>query len=371
MRIAVLAPTAAPALIREAAGAVGGAERQIAALGAALRARGHVVDIMVAGDSGPPRECPAGRVWPRYPLGGVPLIKLIHPKSSALRRFLLDCRAGALLQRGAAELTGLGAFACRRVGIPFIFMVASNRDLQPGREIVPHPQDHLLYRAGLRRAAAVVAQTEAQVRRLRERFGIAATLIPSFPAGDLPAAPTHPAGEAVLWGGNLRPVKRPEWLLALAERFATVPFIVYGGAAPGHEAYARGIAERLAAAANIEYLGPVAPEDLPGLFRRARVFLNTSQSEGFPNTFLEAWRQGMPVLSTVDPDGLLSAGGLGAAVRDLAGLETALTALLTETPAERLARADRALSFLKERHDPAVLADRWEGLLTGLINRPA
>ena len=26
------------------------------------------------------------------------------------------------------------------------------------------------------------------------------------------------AGRAIIWGGNLRPVKRPEWLLALARR---------------------------------------------------------------------------------------------------------------------------------------------------------
>ena len=371
MRVAVLAPTAAPALTLEAAGTVGGAERQVAVLGAVLKDRGHEVNIMVAGDGGSPRDLPAGRVWPRYPLGGLPLLKLIHPKSTALRRFLRECRAEVLLQRGAAELTGLGAFACRRLGIPFVFMVASDRDLEPGREIVPHPQDRLLFRAGLRRAAAVVAQTEAQVVRLRERFGIDATRISSFPAGELPDEPMRPEGEAVLWGANLRPVKRPEWLLELAARFPAVPFIAYGGAAPGHEAYAREVAARLDAAPNIEYLGPVAPGDLPGLFRRARVLLNTSRSEGFPNTFLEAWRHGVAVLATVDPDGSLAGRGLGAAAGDLTGLEAALDSLLAEDPADRAARAQRALSFLREHHDPARLADRWEALLDGLARGPA
>lgn len=52
-------------------------------------------------------------------------------------------------------------------------------------------------------------------------------------------------------------------------------------------------------------------------FRRARLFVNTSAHEGFPNTFLQAWSQGIPVISFVDPDDLIRKNRLGLVVHDI------------------------------------------------------
>ena len=45
----------------------------------------------------------------------------------------------------------------------------------------------------------------------------------------------------------------------------------------------------LPALPNVTMLGPVRYRDTGALFDRARIFLNTSSIEGFPNTFLQAW----------------------------------------------------------------------------------
>jgi len=56
----------------------------------------------------------------------------------------------------------------------------------------------------------------------------------------------------------------------------------------------------------------------------------TSSYEGFPNTFLEAWSLGLPVVSTFDPDGVIKRENLGRFVTDVAGMRIAIQELLTQ-----------------------------------------
>ena len=369
MRIAILAPTAAPAL-RDAPGEiVGGAERQIASLGSALLAAGHRVDILLAAEGdGRDWESRSGRVWPRLPLGGAPILKLVHPKGSALLAFLRDRRSEVLLQRGASEMTALAVAAGRLASIPTVFMIASDRDLETGREILPHPQDRALYRESVRRVDRVVAQTREQARRLWRLYGRKAAILPSF-WRSLPGDPRQPqgGGRAILWGGNLRPVKRPEWLIDMARRFPQEQFLVYGGAAAGAERYAAEIVAEFEHLPNLDYLGPVSPAELPGIYSRAALLLCSSEAEGFPNTFLEAWAAGLPVLSTVDPDGLLAGLGLGIMARSRGELAAGLRCLLAENEAVRAERRGRTIEYLAKNHDDAVITAQWEELLAGLL----
>ncbi len=52
-------------------------------------------------------------------------------------------------------------------------------------------------------------------------------------------------------------------------------------------------------------------------FRKAKLFVNTSNYEGFPNTFLQAWSYGTPVISFVDPHNLIKENRLGIRVHDI------------------------------------------------------
>ena len=68
--------------------------------------------------------------------------------------------------------------------------------------------------------------------------------------------------------------------------------------------------------ANVRLLEKIPFSESDKLFEGALVLLNTSEFEGFPNTFLQAGKYGVPVLSlSVDPDEFITQTGCGLVCR--------------------------------------------------------
>ena len=62
----------------------------------------------------------------------------------------------------------------------------------------------------------------------------------------------------------------------------------------------------------LEFLCEVPVDEVNQILLRARALVTTSESEGFPNTHIQAWMRGVPVVSTgIDPDNLIKNEGLG------------------------------------------------------------
>jgi glycosyltransferase involved in cell wall biosynthesis len=96
--------------------------------------------------------------------------------------------------------------------------------------------------------------------------------------------------------------------------------------------------------------------------------VKTSRVEGMPNTFLEAWARGVPVLSlNVDPDAKIASNDIGvAADGSMERLIDAATSLWRD-PELRTATGERARRFIRDVHSPDAVADRWVALLEELI----
>jgi glycosyltransferase involved in cell wall biosynthesis len=63
---------------------------------------------------------------------------------------------------------------------------------------------------------------------------------------------------------------------------------------------------------NILYLGEKTNDFINDYLKYCFVLINTSESEGFSNTFIQAWLQGVPVISlNSDPDNIISQHRLG------------------------------------------------------------
>ena len=306
---------------------VGGEPVQQTLLARALARRGDDVSMIVA-DLGQPdgMRYEGIRTFKAYrPDAGVPVLRFIHPRWTGLWRALRRADADLYYTSCAGMEVGLLALFCRRFGKRFVFRSASDSDCDSSRLLVRHARDRALYAYGLRRADAILVQGESQAKMLSRSYGLAgrvAGMLVEPPS----TAPTHDLD--VLWVGNVYRVKRPDRVLWLAARLPHVAFHVVGGAVPGEEALYAQLQNAAAACANLTFHGRLSYADASSLYGRARLLLNTSDTEGFPNTYLQAWIRGVPVVTLIDPDGVIGREGLGIAVRNPDQLPGALASLL-------------------------------------------
>ncbi|MES1262792.1 MAG: glycosyltransferase family 4 protein, partial [Peristeroidobacter soli] len=282
---------------------IGGEAIQHVLLARAWRDLGHDVSMIVHDEGqGPRREVDgitAIAAHTRH--GGIPGIRFFHPRATRLLSALISADADTYYQSPAGAYTGITGWFCRATGRRFVFRVASDSDCEKEHGRIQFWRDRKLYNYGLRCANLIAAQTEYQAQMLRENHELDSTVV-----NMMVEVPPRYSGATkdidVLWVSNLRPLKRPEIALELARELPQVKFTLAGGPMPGNETYYEDMVAAAARLPNVTMLGAVRYAETGALFDRAKVFLNTSSIEGFPNTFLQAWIRGVPVVTFFDPD---------------------------------------------------------------------
>jgi glycosyltransferase involved in cell wall biosynthesis len=270
-------------------------------------------------------------------------------------------------QRCLMPYTGACAFYAARNDARFVFHVASDDDvtpLKPGAAMV-HKVARAVGEYGVRHADQIIVQTGDQARKLRETYGLeAAAVVPNFQPAPTEQPSVHdPKTLRVIWVGNFKAVKRPDLFVDLAAHFANrtdLRFVMIGR--PGEPAQYGALHQKMKSLPNLEYLGEQPIERVNSEIAASDVLVTTSAYEGFPNTFIQAWLRGVPVVSNrVDPDGCLTKGGAGLLVGEREGLVRAIGELHADrTRLAALAKAAREYGFANHLPDKA---DRLISLL--------
>lgn len=327
---------------------VGGEAVQQTLLARALARRGWAVSMVTADCGQPDGACWDGvRVFKAYrPDAGIPVLRFLHPRWSGLWSALARADADVYYTSCAGMQVGLLALYCRHAGRAFVFRAASDSDCDPHRVLVRYARDRWLYRRGLASADAVLVQSawqaDAMARNYRRVSRVAGMLV------EPPEAPVERDVD-VLWLANIQALKRPDRLLELAQRLPQARIHMAGGCVPGAETLFARIREE-AARRGIRFHGPLPYRDASALYGRARVFVNTSDIEGFPNAYLQAWIRGVPVVTLIDPDGVIAREGLGAAVETPEQLAPAVERLLGDDAAWRAA-SERCRAYMAREYD--------------------
>ena len=285
---------------------IGGESVQQTLLARAFVGLGYDVSMVVADLGQPDAELIDGiRVYKSFrPSAGVPVFRFIHPRFTFLWQALKRADASIYYQSCASVATGFVAWFCGKYHRKMVFRVAHDTDLMPGRQLIHYWRDKKIYEYGLRHADLIINQSRRQQDLLRENYNLKGpelNMVVQLPEPDQ----IHQRDIDVLWVNNLRPFKRPDLFLDLAAKLSGLRMVMIGGPCHGHEDLFEEIRQRAERISNLDFKGYVPYQEVNAYYARSRIFVNTSDSEGFPNSFLQSWVRGTPVFSFFDPDGII------------------------------------------------------------------
>jgi glycosyltransferase involved in cell wall biosynthesis len=345
-------------------GHIGGVERQTSLMARWFAGRGYTVSMLTCDEGQKDETVIDGvRILTMYRAGsGIRGLRFIWPKWTALNAAMNRADADLYYQNCAECVTGQTASWCLRHDRKFVFSVANDPDCDKRLPDLHTRHERVLYRYGLRAAHQIIVQTRRQQEMMRDSFGRDSAVLPMpcpGPSEDEYAKSGHcdHRSRRVLWIGRICEQKRPDRLLDLADACPDISFDFVGPAMDSE--YSRRICTRAEATRNVVWHGPASRERVSEFFRNARVLCCTSDYEGFPNTFLEAWSHGLPIVSTFDPDNTILERGVGRVAKNLAELSAGLRSLLDQPDSWQHA-SHVAREYYVQNHSMDIAMQRFE-----------
>ncbi len=197
--------------------------------------------------------------------------------------------------------TFLAALFCRLKNKLFAYRCASANNCNGGY-IREHWFRGRLFKWALKHASVVTVQNRTDVDTLRQTTGVNSIFIPN---GHHLAQLAEQPRDGILWVGRSTHVKRPELFIELAKQIPQQRFVMVCEQCSENRHYNRLVGEAQQVS-NIEFHKSVPFKKIDSFFQRAKILVNTSDFEGFPNTFIQACSAGTPILSlNTNPDGFL------------------------------------------------------------------
>lgn len=223
----------------------------------------------------------------------------------------------------------------------------------------------ILYSFALKRFDKIICQNEDQRVLLKTNENLSSIIIKNgFPLhnGELKKFEER---ICFLWVARSDAFKRPLLFLDLAEHLPTEKFTMI---IPDQNNLKSEVEKRAESIPNITIINHVPFTEIGTYFQDAKCFVNTSESEGFPNTFIQSCLNGAPILSfKVDPDNILERYGLGICCNDRMEVAVSFLKNLSKQNFERLSY--NGWSYLRNNHDIKEKSLQYKEAIFEVVNK--
>ncbi|MCK5001122.1 MAG: glycosyltransferase family 4 protein [Anaerohalosphaera sp.] len=208
----------------------------------------------------------------------------------------------------------------------------------------------------LQRADKVFAQNVDDSRNLQKTIGVESVVL-----GNGHRLPKLGDCEkkTILWVGRTADFKKPDKYLSLARQFPDEHFVMICQHATGDDKYDELLTDA-AKIDNLQFHTKVPFTEVDAFFATAKILVNTSDSEGFANTFIQAAKAAAAILTlNVNPDGFLNKYDCGKCAKgDQQQLATDLTHMLKDDNYIDLGLNGR--KYAQANHDITKIVEQYK-----------
>ena len=270
---------------------------------------------------------------------------------------LKQADADIYMMKTASPGVPLVQYFCQKNHRRFVYKNANPGECD-GTYLQRHSILGRLFVRSLKKAAQVIAQNQQDHENLQTRFNIDSIVIAN---GHRIPETVESEKQTILWVGRSAQVKGPRRFLELAKALPQEPFVMICQRATGDRQY-DGLKADAAGIDNLQFIERIPFHEIDGCFEKAKILVNTSDSEGFPNTFIQACKANAAILTfAVNPDGFLDNHGCGICG---GGNDSRMAEQLGE-----MLDKDRyqefganGLQYVKSRHDIAKIINRYKAI---------
>ena len=184
----------------------------------------------------------------------------------------------------------------------------------------------------LNNASLILLQTEFQKQLLSENFKLDGKVL--YNSHPIPSNTNLIREDIVVWVGRLHKRKFPERFLNIVRKMkanSKIKFIMIGRRL--NSSFDNEIESTIKENPNFQYYGESEQEFILELLNKAKILVNTSDTEGFSNTIIEAWLRGVPVITLkgVNPDDLITKNNVGFVCDDIDEIQMRVSELINNS----------------------------------------
>ena len=225
------------------------------------------------------------------------LIKVIK-----FHRAIRKLRPDVIIQHGLTIFSSLLAVYCRGFRIKFVYMFAS--DVEADGYYQSTCKRALLFKLLIRYADVLVTQNNQQYYKILKKYRKKTKILfNGFPIKKL----SNITRDYVLWVGRAEKLKNPLKFIESATFNSNYKIVMICTKVVGQEKYFNEIKHFADEIKNLNFIPFVPFSEIEIYFRSAKILVNTSDYEGFPQTFIQAAINKVPIISlNVNPDNFIT-----------------------------------------------------------------
>jgi glycosyltransferase involved in cell wall biosynthesis len=270
-------------------------------------------------------------------------------------------------KKGASLITTIVAIYCLIYHKMFILRTSHKSECD-GSYIHSRFFKGRAYRWVLKTAKQVIVQNAHDCESLFRTTGVRSIAVPNgHRITDLPSNQR----KWILWVGRSVAFKRPELFIKLAQAIPSENFIMICQTTRGDKNVNKpvkkdSLLEEIKNIPNLKLIDYVPFHQIDSYFEQSKVFVNTSDSEGFPNTFIQACKCATPILSlNVNPDDFLNKYNCGLCANgDWQDFKNMLKRLLD--PATASEYGTNGYRYVLEHHDITKSIEQYKMIFHNL-----